>query len=77
MSAIDKHHRGFGPYHHQQDTNMQRNSLQYHPDYGLTDEIRIKAVRDAQITEVKVSAKINRVSVSSIYKWRKRAEDAA
>ena len=56
---------------------MQRNSLQYHPDYGLTDEIRIKAVRDAQITEVKVSAKINRVSVSSIYKWRKRAEDAA
>ena len=56
---------------------MQQNYLQYHPDYGLTDEIRLKAVRDARLTEVKVSAKINRVSVSSIYKWRKRAEDAA
>jgi transposase-like protein len=56
---------------------MQRNSLQYHPDYGLPDEMRLKAVRDAQLTEVKVSAQINRVSASSIYKWRKRAEDAA
>jgi hypothetical protein len=56
---------------------MKQQSLQYHPDYGLTDEIRIKAVRDAQLTEVKVSAKINRVSVASIYKWRKRAERVA
>jgi transposase-like protein len=56
---------------------MQQQSLQYHPDYGLTDEMRLKAVRDAQLTEVKVSAQINRVSASSIYKWRKRAERVA
>jgi len=54
---------------------MQKQSLQYHPDYGLTDEIRLKAVRDAKLTEVKTSANINRVSTASIYKWRKRAED--
>jgi transposase-like protein len=51
--------------------------LKYHPEYGLPDEIRIKAVRDAQITHVKISAKINRVSTVSIYKWRKRLEEVA
>ena len=56
---------------------MQTKSFGYHPEYGLTDEIRLKAINDARIFSVKVAAKKNRVSVASVYKWRKRAEDAA
>lgn len=56
---------------------MKTINLNYHPEYGLPDEIRIKAVRDAQVTDVKMSAKINRVSTVSIYKWRKRLEEVA
>jgi hypothetical protein len=51
--------------------------LGYHPEYGLTDEIRIKAVSDARIWSVKVAAEKNRVSAISIYKWRKRVEQVA
>jgi hypothetical protein len=42
-----------------------------HPDYGLTDELRLAAVQDAEIIGVKQSAALQRVSVPSIYKWRK------
>lgn len=42
-----------------------------HPDYGLTDELRLAAVRDAEIFGVKSAAELHRVSVPSIYKWRK------
>jgi hypothetical protein len=42
-----------------------------HPDYGLTDELRLAAVQDAGIIGVKQSAALHRVSVPSIYKWRK------
>ena len=56
---------------------MQTKSLGYHPEYGLTDEIRLKAINDARILSVKVAAEKNRVSTVSIYKWRKRAEHAA
>jgi hypothetical protein len=42
-----------------------------HPDYGLTDELRLAAVQDAEIIGVKQSAALHRVSVPSIYKWRK------
>ena len=43
----------------------------FHPDYGLTDELRLAAVQDAEIIGVKQSAALHRVSVPSIYKWRK------
>jgi hypothetical protein len=56
---------------------MKKQSLKYHPEYGLTDEIRLRAIEDARCMEVKLAAKKNRVSVASVYKWRKRAEDAA
>ena len=42
-----------------------------HPDYGLTDDLRLAAVQDAEIISVKQSAALHRVSVTSIYKWRK------
>jgi hypothetical protein len=42
-----------------------------HPDYGLTDDLRLAAVQDAGIIGVKQSAALHRVSVASIYKWRK------
>jgi len=42
-----------------------------HPDYGLTDDLRLAAVQDAEIIGVKQSAALHRVSAQSIYKWRK------
>ena len=56
---------------------MEKQSLQYHPDYGLPDEIRLRAIKDARVMEVKLAAKKNRVSSASIYKWRKRLEEVA
>ena len=56
---------------------MNGNGLGYHPEYGLTDEIRIRAINDARVWGVKIAAEKNRVSDVSIYKWRKRVEDAA
>lgn len=42
-----------------------------HPDYGVPDELRLAAVRDAEIFGVKSAAELHRVSVASIYRWRK------
>lgn len=56
---------------------MNSNQLGYHPEYGLPDEIRIKAINDARIWGVKIAAEKNKVSVPALYKWRKRAEDVA
>jgi transposase len=47
-----------------------------HPDYGLTDELRIKSVRDAKAMSVKKAAETNRVSIASIYNWRKALEQS-
>lgn len=43
----------------------------YHPDYGLTDEMRQKTLKDAEIYGVKQAAALNNVSPGSIYRWRK------
>ena len=50
--------------------------MNYHPDYGLTDELRIKSVRDAKEMSVKKAAETNRVSIASIYNWRKALEQS-
>ena len=50
--------------------------MNYHPDYGLTDELRIKSVRDAKAMSVKKAAETNRVSIASIYNWRKALEQS-
>jgi hypothetical protein len=42
-----------------------------HPDYGLTDELRLAAVRDAERLGIERAAELHRVSRPSIYKWRK------
>jgi hypothetical protein len=56
---------------------MKTTKLGYHKEYGLTDEIRIRVVRDAQEMPIKMAAQKNRVALSSVYKWRKRVEGAA
>ena len=50
--------------------------MNYHPDYGLTNELRIKSVRDAKAMSVKKAAETNRVSIASIYNWRKALEQS-
>jgi hypothetical protein len=51
----------------------------YHPDYGLPDDLRLAAVRSAEQVGVPRAAEMHRVSVVSIYRWRKvlgpRAEE--
>ncbi len=42
-----------------------------HPDYGLTDQLRVEALRDAERFGVQWAAETHRVSVPSLYKWRK------
>jgi hypothetical protein len=42
-----------------------------HPDYGLTDQLRVEALRSAARFGVKKAAALYSVSVPSIYKWRK------
>jgi hypothetical protein len=42
-----------------------------HPDYGLTDDVRLAALRDAERFGVQWAAETHRVSPASLYKWRK------
>ena len=42
------------------------------PGFGLTDNIRIKAVRDAVFTSVSHSSKKNNVGKTTIRGWMKR-----
>jgi transposase len=43
----------------------------YHPEYGLTDELRREALRTADLVSVRAAASIYRVSTASIYNWRR------
>ena len=43
----------------------------YHPEYGLTDDLRREALRTADLVSVRVAASIYRVSKTSIYNWRR------
>ena len=43
-----------------------------HPAYGLTDEFRLRVLRDAALVGVKAAAALHKVSAASIYIWRKR-----
>ena len=54
---------------------MKSETFQYHKDYGLTDDVRLAAVRDAELIRIEQAAKKNGVSTVSIYKWRKRLEE--
>ncbi len=42
-----------------------------HPDYGLTDQLRVEALRSAARFGVKKAAALYSVSPASLYKWRK------
>jgi transposase len=54
---------------------MNKPVLDYHPEYGFTDEVRLRAVFDAKAMKVKAAAEINNVSVASIYKWQRRLKE--
>jgi transposase-like protein len=54
---------------------MSQAAFGYHPEYGLPDEIRLRAVFDAKAVNVKAAAETNNVSVASIYKWRKKLKE--
>lgn len=45
-----------------------------HPDYGLTDDVRLTIIKDAAAVGVKRAAQAHNVSQSVIYSWRKRLE---
>ena len=42
-----------------------------HPDYGLTDQLRVESLRSAARFGVKNAADLYSVSPASLYKWRK------
>lgn len=46
-----------------------------HPSYGLADETRMKILRDADAMGVKSASEKNRVSIQSIYSWRKWVQE--
>lgn len=46
----------------------------FHPDYGLTDEVRLTILKDAEALGVKRAARAHGVSIQSIYNWRKKRE---
>ena len=48
--------------------------MRLHEDYGLTDELRIAAVKTANELGVHEAARIHKVSRQSIYHWRKLIE---
>lgn len=48
----------------------------YHPDYGLPQEKREQAMRDAETIGIITSAAVHNVSLSSLYRWIKDARDA-
>jgi hypothetical protein len=42
-----------------------------HEDYGLTDKLRLAAIKTAEELGVAEAARIHKVSRQSIYAWRK------
>jgi transposase-like protein len=47
--------------------------LGFHPDFGLPNELRVKAIADAERIGIAAAAELNKVTKQSIYAWRKRA----
>jgi len=45
----------------------------YHPDYGYTNEFRVKVLRHAARYSVANASRKYKVSKTSIYSWRKAA----
>lgn len=46
-----------------------KNFTPYHQDYGLTDELRLRVIDDAQAMGAKRAAIKNNVHVASVYNW--------
>lgn len=48
--------------------------LDFHPDYGLPNEVRLTILKDAEALGVKRAARAHGVSEQVIYNWRKKLE---
>ena len=53
-----------------QGTGIASSADPYHPDYELTNDTRIRAVRIAETAGVEAAAAECNVSVSTVYRWR-------
>lgn len=49
----------------------------FHPEYGLPDDMRREVLRTAELLSVRMAASIHRVSVASVYNWRRAYASAA
>ena len=49
--------------------------LNFHPDYDLTDELRLKILKDAEDMGVREAAEKNNISERAIYRWRAALRD--
>lgn len=47
------------------------------PNYGLPDSVRRAALADAERIGVKAAAELHKISLASIYNWRKLEEVGA
>lgn len=43
----------------------------YHPAYGLPDDMRCRALADSENHGIYAAAKMNKLAMSTIYRWRK------
>lgn len=43
----------------------------YHPAYGLADDTRYQALVDAEMHGIYAAAKMNKLAMSTVYRWRK------
>jgi len=44
----------------------------YHPAYGLPDDTRCQVLADSENYGIYAAAKMNRLAMSTVYRWRKQ-----
>ena len=53
---------------------MKAHQTQFHPDYGLTDEIRHKVLETFYKQGLKAAMALGGVSMSTVYRWKSKME---
>lgn len=56
------------------DMEMKTHQTQFHPDYGLTDEIRYKVLEAFRGQGLQSAMTVGRVSRSTVYRWKSKME---
>lgn len=52
--------------------NTMTDTSPWHPDYGLGDDIRMAAIREAERTSARDAAEMFNVHVTTVRLWRRR-----